>query len=66
MARSTRVVILIKDIYIYFMGSKTLPSACYLLSDESSIPIYFTSNGYNYLLSRKVCVKCVRLLLTLL
>jgi len=24
--------------YIYFMGSKKLPSACYILSDESSIP----------------------------
>jgi len=24
--------------YIYFMGSETLPSACYTLSDESSIP----------------------------
>jgi len=24
--------------YIYFMGSETLPSACYILSDESSIP----------------------------
>jgi len=33
--------------YIYFMGSETLPSACYILSDESSIPFYFTSNGYN-------------------
>jgi len=29
------------------MGSKTLPSACYILSDESSIPFYSTSNGYN-------------------
>jgi len=28
------------------MGSKTLPSACYILSDESSIPFYSTSNGY--------------------
>jgi len=31
---------------IYFMGPKTLPSACYILSDESSIPFYSTSNGY--------------------
>jgi len=30
------------------MGSATLPSACYILSDESSIPFYSTSNGYNY------------------
>jgi len=28
------------------MGSETLPSACYMLSDESSIPFYSTSNGY--------------------
>jgi len=28
------------------MGSETLPSACYVLSDESSIPSYSTSNGY--------------------
>jgi len=28
------------------MGSETLPSACYTLSDESSIPFYSTSNGY--------------------
>jgi len=33
--------------YIYFTGSETVPSACYILSDESSIPIYSTSNGYN-------------------
>jgi len=33
--------------YIYFMGSETLPFACYILSDESSIPFYSTSNGYN-------------------
>jgi len=30
------------------MGSETLPSACYLLFDESSIPFYSTSNGYKY------------------
>jgi len=28
------------------MGSETLPSACYILSDESSILFYSTSNGY--------------------
>jgi len=33
--------------YMYFMGSETLPSACYKLSDESSIPFYSTSSGYN-------------------
>jgi len=32
--------------YIYFMGSETLPSACYILSDESGITFYSTSNGY--------------------
>jgi len=31
--------------YIYFMGSETLPSACYILSDESSIHFYSTSTG---------------------
>jgi len=31
--------------YIYFVGSETLPSACFILSDESSIPFYCTSNG---------------------
>jgi len=34
MARLTRLVILI---------------CCYILSDESNIPFYFTSNGYKYL-----------------
>jgi len=29
------------------MGSETLPSACYILSEEPSIPFYSTSNGYN-------------------
>jgi len=29
------------------MGSETLAFACYILSDESSIPFYSTSNGYN-------------------
>jgi len=27
--------------YMYFMASETLPSACYILSDESSIPFYY-------------------------
>jgi len=31
-----------------FRPSETLPSACYILSDESSIPCYSTSNGYTY------------------
>jgi len=31
------------------MWSETLPSACYILSDESSIPFYSTSNGYKNL-----------------
>jgi len=30
------------------MGSETLPSACYILSEESIIPFYSTSNGYKY------------------
>jgi len=29
------------------MGSETLPSACYILSNESSIPSYSTINGYS-------------------
>jgi len=36
--------------YIYFIGSKTLsslPSTCYILSEESSIPLYSRSNAYN-------------------
>jgi len=33
--------------YIYFIGLKTIPSTCYILSDESSIPFFSTSNGYN-------------------
>lgn len=37
MARSTQE-------YVYFMLSETLPSACYILFNESSIPCY--SNGY--------------------
>jgi len=31
-------------IFIYFMWSETLPSACYILSDESIIPFYSTNN----------------------
>jgi len=31
---------------IYFMGPETIPSACYIISDEFSIPFYSTSNGY--------------------
>jgi len=45
MARPTRLVMLIIDSsndddqeYIYFMGSETHPSTCYIDSDESSIP----------------------------
>jgi len=37
MVRSTWLVILIKNMCLYFMGSETLPSTCYILSDESSI-----------------------------
>jgi len=46
MARSTRLGILIKNIYTLW---ETLPSTCYILSDESSIPFYSTSNGYKNL-----------------
>jgi len=33
--------------YIYLMGSETLPSTYYIISEESSITFYSTSNGYN-------------------
>jgi len=32
--QAIRLVILIKNIHIYFMESETPPSACYILSDE--------------------------------
>jgi len=32
---------------MYFMGSEALSSASYILSDESIIPFYSTTNGYN-------------------
>jgi len=41
--RSTRLVILIKNIYTLW-GRKRFR---YILSDKSSIPFYSTSNGYN-------------------
>jgi len=34
--------------YMYFMGSETRTIACYILSDESNIPFYSTSNGYKH------------------
>jgi len=39
------------------MGSETLSSACYLLSDELSIPFYSTSNGYQQNLLRPAILK---------
>jgi len=45
MARSTRLVILIKNVYT--LRGETLPSACYIPSDEPGIPFYSTSNGYD-------------------
>jgi len=36
MAKTTRILILIKNIYT--MGSKTLPSTCYILSNEYNTP----------------------------
>jgi len=38
---------------IYFMGSETLSSACYILSDESSIPLNSKSNGYKNVTEEK-------------
>jgi len=43
MATSTRQVILIEN--VYSIGSETLPSTCYILSDESKILFYSTSNA---------------------
>jgi len=39
------------------MVSETLPSACYILSDESSMPFYSTSNGYK----NDMCLKVTNL-----
>jgi len=36
------------------MGSETLPSACYILSDEFSIPFYSTSNEYKKYVSTHI------------
>jgi len=47
MARSTWLLILIKYIYIYFTWLEELHFACYIIFNESSMPYYFTSNGYN-------------------
>jgi len=41
-----RGVRFVKERPINFMGSEKLPSAYYILSDESSIPFYSTRNGY--------------------
>jgi len=41
MGISTWLVIQIKKIFTYFMGSQTLPSTCYILSYDTSIPFYF-------------------------
>jgi len=55
MTRSTRLVILIKNIYT--LWGRKFPSACYILSDESSIPFYSTSNGYKNILSGNYFLK---------
>jgi len=44
MTSSTPLFILIKNIYLIW--SETLPSAYYILFNESSKPYYSTSNGY--------------------
>jgi len=31
--------------YLHFIDSETLPSTCYVLSDESNTPFYSTSTG---------------------
>jgi len=45
---------------MYLMGSEKLPSASYILSDESGIPFYSTSNGYN-----QSCFKHISIVLAL-
>jgi len=48
MAGSTRLVILMKNRRRRTLWDrKRFRVACYILSDESSIPFYSTSNGYN-------------------
>jgi len=47
MARSTELVILIKNIYTLRGQKRFLLPCTYILSDESSVPFYSTSNGYN-------------------
>jgi len=43
------------------MGSETRPSACYILSDDSSIPFYSTSNGYkNAFVAQSFVHNCVK------
>jgi len=42
------------------MGSETLPSACYILSDEPSIPFYSTSNGYNKIFNSCPLIKIIK------
>jgi len=54
MARSTWLVILIRN--IYFMGSETLPFTCYIPFHESSITFYSTSNGYKHIV--KLLTQC--------
>jgi len=46
-ASSTRLVILVKNIYTLW-GRKRFLLPGYILSHESSIPFYSRSNGYNY------------------
>jgi len=45
--REDAIVDVLDQEYINFMGSETLSSTCYILSDKSSIPFYSTSNEYN-------------------
>jgi len=40
-------VFLIKNIYLYGVGNASF--CLNILSDESNIPFYFTSNGYKYM-----------------
>jgi len=63
-ARSTRLVILIKNIHMYIYVTKDkeliLLPATYILSVEYNIPFYSTSNGYT---KCKIVVKNVLILI---
>jgi len=38
----------LESVWLFVWSQSTPYTACYILSDEFSIPFYSTSNGYNY------------------